>query len=91
MRVLAGLLRLGIALDRTYRRAVRQVDASVDDASITVDVAVKDDVDVEIELFTARRNSSLLAGALGRSVNFRLVTASQDQRQRSHPVYNDDR
>ena len=91
VRVLAGLLRLGIALDRTYRRAVQQVDASVDDASITVDVAAKNDVDVEIELFTARRNSGLLADALGRSVDFRLVTASQDQRQRSHPVYLDDR
>ena len=87
VRVLAGLLRVGIGLDRTYRRAVQQVHTSVDDSSITIDVEVEEGVDVDIELFTARRSAGLLEEALGRRVDFRVVVNSTSQRQSSHPVY----
>ena len=91
VRVLAGLLRLGIALDRTYRRAVQRVHATVTDEAVDIDVEVADRTDVDIELFTAHRNSGLLADALGRSVNFRSLTAGPERRRLSHPVYLDDR
>ena len=73
VRVLAGLLRVGIALDRTYRRAVERVHASVEDGIVRVDVEAAEGIDVDIELFTARRNADLLAKTLGRSVEFRGV------------------
>ena len=87
MRVLAGLLRVGIGLDRTYRRAVQQVHTSVDDGSITIDVEVAEGVDVDIELFTARRSAGLLEEALERRVDFRVVVNGTSRRQSSHPVH----
>ena len=87
VRVLAGLLRIGIALDRTYRRAVERVHASVDDDSITVDVEAPAGTEVDIELFTARRSAELLAGALKRSVDFRVVEPSAAQQRRNHPAH----
>ena len=87
VRVLAGLLRVGIALDRTYRRAVQRVHASVSDGAVTVDVEVAAGTDVAIEMFTARRSADLLADALGRPIDFRVVEASADHQGRNHPVY----
>ena len=55
VRVLAGLLRVGIALDRTYRRSVERVHASVSEGAVTIDVETAAGTDVDIELFTARR------------------------------------
>ena len=85
VRVLAGLLRVGIALDRTYRRAVERVHASVDEASVRIDVEVAAGTDVGIELFTARRSARLLADALGRSVEFNVVETDTDRRR--HPSF----
>ena len=86
VRVLAGLLRVGIALDRTYRRAVERVHASVSDEAVVIDVKVAPGTDVDIELFTARRSAELLAGALGRAVDFRTVETGADRRR--HPSFN---
>ena len=77
VRVLAGLLRVGIALDRTYRRAVQRVHATVDDDSVRVDAEADDDVNVNIELFTAGRSAALLAHALGREISFQAVPVSE--------------
>ena len=76
VRVMAGLLRVGIALDRTYRRAVERVSASVTDDALMVDLEVAEGISVEIERFSARSRAGLLADALGRSVDFRVVAAS---------------
>ena len=86
VRLLAGLLRVGIALDRTYRRSVDRVHASVDEQMVRIDVHVANDTDVDIELFTARRSADLLAEALGRRVEFRVVETGAT-RQR-HPSFN---
>ena len=86
VRVLAGLLRVGIALDRTYRRAVERVHASVGDEAVTIDVETAAGADVDIELFTAHRSSALLADALGRTVEFRVMEASAARRRRNHPA-----
>ena len=77
VRVLAGLLRVGIALDRTYRRAVERIHASVSEEAVTIDVETAAGTDVDIELFTARRSANLLADALGRSIDFRVVETSR--------------
>ncbi len=73
VRVLAGLLRVGIALDRTYRQAVRQIHALTDDDKVQVAVEVSPGTDVSIEHFTASRSRDLLEDALGRSVDFHVV------------------
>ena len=86
VRLLAGLLRVGIALDRTYRRSVDRVHASVDDAVAQIDVEVADGTDVDIELFTARRSADLLAQALGRKVEFRVVETGSARHR--HPSFN---
>ena len=86
VRLLAGLLRVGIALDRTYRRSVDRVHASVDDAVVQIDVEVADGTDVDIELFTARRSADLLAQALGRKVEFRVVETGAARHR--HPSFN---
>ncbi|MCY4622366.1 MAG: Ppx/GppA phosphatase family protein [bacterium] len=72
VRLLAGILRVGIALDRTYRRAVACVHARSSGNTITIDVEAEDGLDVEIEMFSARARSSLLADALGSPVEFRM-------------------
>ena len=86
VRILAGLLRVGIALDRTYRRTVARVHACVCEDSVTIDVEVSGGADVDIELFTARRNAGLLAEALGRAIVFRVVETGADRRR--HPSLN---
>ncbi|MDE0138225.1 MAG: Ppx/GppA phosphatase family protein [bacterium] len=72
VRLLAGMLRVGIALDRTYRRAVECVHARFTGEALTIDVEAADGMDVEIEVFSARARASLLADALGRPVEFRM-------------------
>ena len=78
--------RVGIALDRTYRRAVERVHASVSDGAVVIDVEVAPGAAVDIELFTARRSADLLADALGRTVDFRVVETGADRRH--HPSLN---
>ncbi len=87
VRVLAGLLRVGIALDRTYRRAVHRLHATVEHDTVHVEVDVAEGVGVEIELFTARRSAGLLADALGRRIEFRVVERNGDPPPSAHPVY----
>lgn len=70
VRVLAGLLRIAIALDRTYRRSVERVTACLDDEVITVALATQPDADLELELFTARERAGLLSLALGTKIDF---------------------
>lgn len=75
VRVLAGLLRVGIALDRTYRRVVRRVTAADDDRGLRIEVHTAAGADAELELFTARDRCALLADALERPVRFEVVEA----------------
>ena len=70
VRLLAGMLRVGIGLDRTYRRAVECVHARFNGDTLTIEVEPADGLDIEIEMFSAKARSSLLADALGRPVKF---------------------
>ena len=70
VRVLAGMLRVAIGLDRTYRRAVEHVTVKVGRKRLTVTAVTDVGADVELELFTARERSALLAEALDRTIEF---------------------
>ena len=69
VRVLAGLLRIAIALDRTYLRAVERVTACLDD-ELTISLSTQPTADLELELFTARERAGLLSLALGTKIAF---------------------
>jgi exopolyphosphatase/guanosine-5'-triphosphate,3'-diphosphate pyrophosphatase len=72
VRMLAGLLRVGIALDRSRSEVVADVECRLgDELEIVLTVAPGTDADVEI--FTATERTDLLADAVGRPV--RIVVA----------------
>lgn len=66
VRVLSGILRLAIGLDRGHTQQVKRVTCS--DDGETVRVVVYGSADLELELFAARQRVDGLAKALGRSV-----------------------
>lgn len=70
--ILAGCLRVGIALDRSYRGVVRRLEVAADADTLTVTVGVRPGADAELEIFSARQRSSLLARALGRRIRFEV-------------------
>lgn len=69
--VLAGMLRVGIGLDRTYRRVVRAVHVSIGDDELDIGLELDPEGDAELELFTAKQRAGLLASSLERTVRFR--------------------
>ena len=75
VRALAGLLRIGIALDRTRQAAIDDLTVSRDDAGVRIEVAARPDVDLSLEIYTANQRSRLLAGVLGSDVHVELVPA----------------
>jgi exopolyphosphatase/guanosine-5'-triphosphate,3'-diphosphate pyrophosphatase len=66
VRVLAGLLRVAVGLDRNHAGRVASV-ATVDgsDASLVVEAAPSDHRDIDLELYSANERSELLGDALG--------------------------
>ena len=67
VRVLAGLLRVAISLDRTHSDVVESVDVRVGDGLDIVSLVpqVRSDGDASLELYTARERRHLLEDALG--------------------------
>ena len=61
VRVLAGMLRIGIALDRTYRTAAGDVSVEVKANTIVLSVRGHD---IDLEIFAANQRKSLLENAL---------------------------
>jgi exopolyphosphatase/guanosine-5'-triphosphate,3'-diphosphate pyrophosphatase len=68
VRVLAGLLRIAIALDRTHEQRVGSVSATVSKRAIEIEAVAADGADVSLELWTANERTALLAETLGRTV-----------------------
>jgi len=68
IRWLAGLLRVGIALDRTRGSIVEQVTARFDDGTVTLITHIAAGADATVELFAARSRSHLLSSIAGRQV-----------------------
>lgn len=79
VRVLAGLLRVGISLDRSYRGAVESIGVEVDPDTVVVSirprVGLTGAADVHLELETAIERRSLLESVLDRPVEFRVDSA----------------
>ncbi len=67
VRVLAGLLRVAIGLDRSHENRVAYVAASSLDP-LRIEVTPRDGADISLELYAANERSGLLAEALGRPV-----------------------
>lgn len=70
VRVLAGILRVAIGLDRSHRRRVRGIRVSVDPKRVTVFVTPDPgpERDVGLELYAANERKDLLERLLGRRV-----------------------
>lgn len=79
VRLLAGILRVGIALDRTRRSVVDRIDVTAPDPAsddpVLVHVCCDDEADISLELYTAHQRTGLLERALGRPVELRFVSA----------------
>jgi len=69
VRVLAGLLRVGIALDRSHARHVRDVHCAITPTHITIQPIVQGTVDASLEVYTANQRVDLLADGLARSIS----------------------
>ena len=72
VRVLAGVLRIAIGLDRTHAGVVRSLRATVDDERrrLLVELDVAPGADPSLELYTAEERCSLLAETLDLDVAF---------------------
>ncbi|MEI7592308.1 MAG: Ppx/GppA phosphatase family protein [Actinomycetes bacterium] len=64
VRILAGLLRVAIGLDRTHAGLVASVHAVLVDAAVDVQVVAVPGADISLELYTASERSGLLAEVL---------------------------
>ena len=62
VRLLAGMLRIGIALDRTYRTAANNVQVDVMANTLIISVIGED---LDLEVFAANQRKSLLEHAIG--------------------------
>jgi len=68
VRLLAGILRVAIALDRTRSAAVTNVQAEIVGDDLVVMAQIADGADASLELYTADERTAVLAQALGRPV-----------------------
>jgi exopolyphosphatase / guanosine-5'-triphosphate,3'-diphosphate pyrophosphatase len=70
VRLLAGLARVAIALDRGHDGRVRDLDVVDDGRVLDVGLVARDGVELDLELHTAPQRSGLLARTLGRELSF---------------------
>lgn len=70
VKLLAGILRIAIALDRTRSQAVQDVLVSPPEGAemITIECVLSEGADAELERYTARERAGLLGDALGAPV-----------------------
>ena len=68
VRACAGLLRIGIGLDRTHDARVTAVEVQAGDGLLTVTAVPRDGVDIGLELFSAAERTDLLTEALDLTV-----------------------
>jgi exopolyphosphatase/guanosine-5'-triphosphate,3'-diphosphate pyrophosphatase len=68
VRVLSGLLRVGIALDRSHARHVHDVQCEITPTNITVQPMIHAEVDASLEVYTANQRVDLLSDALARTI-----------------------
>jgi exopolyphosphatase / guanosine-5'-triphosphate,3'-diphosphate pyrophosphatase len=68
VRVLAGILRVAIALDRTHDQRVERIGVQVAAEVVRIEAHRRDGADIELELYTANERSALLAEVLDRRI-----------------------
>jgi exopolyphosphatase/guanosine-5'-triphosphate,3'-diphosphate pyrophosphatase len=75
VRVLAGLLRIAIGLDRSHRELVQHVTVTADrrGRDLVIQPAAVPGTDLDLELYAARERSNLLAEVLGVGVRIEPV------------------
>ena len=70
VRVLAGILRIAIALDRTAAGVVKRLVVQDDRGALAVHAQLEPGVDGSLELYTAEQRKELLESALETSITF---------------------
>jgi exopolyphosphatase/guanosine-5'-triphosphate,3'-diphosphate pyrophosphatase len=73
VRVLAGILRVAIALDRTSARVVERVDVHANGGRLSIRVAVRPGSDPSLEIYTAQQRKDPLAEALGMKIDVSVM------------------
>jgi exopolyphosphatase/guanosine-5'-triphosphate,3'-diphosphate pyrophosphatase len=69
VRVLAGLLRIAVALDRNHAGRVSSLSCRTDgDGALVVEIEPAPGADVSLELYAANERTDLLSEVLGRPV-----------------------
>ena len=76
MRILAGLLRVAIGLDRRHAASVRSVRVFIDDGRVRIEPVAEPGVDLDVEIYAARERARLLADGLGAEVRIELPAAA---------------
>lgn len=77
--ILAGMLRVGIALDRTYRNVATNIDVEI--TADHIDISVEG-FGLEVELFAANERKNLLEHALDRSITIEASRSLEANSQR---------
>ncbi len=70
MRVLAGILRVAIGLDRSYEARVQRINVTIEPDRVLIEAIARPGADVSLELYAADERSALFAETLGRRVEF---------------------
>lgn len=68
LKVLSGILRIAIGLDRSHAGAVASVEVSDVEGTLLIRPVAADGTDLELEVFAANERSALLANSLGMEV-----------------------
>ncbi len=76
VRTLAGILRIGIALDRTRQGGVRELHVAITDSMVTIEVGLGPGVDYSLEQYTTDQRIGLLVTALDRPVEVVFETVA---------------
>jgi exopolyphosphatase/guanosine-5'-triphosphate,3'-diphosphate pyrophosphatase len=74
VRLLAGILRIAIGLDRSHNQAVSSVRTTREGGLLFIDAATDPEIDIDLELYSANDRSSLLGGVLGLGVEVRRAS-----------------
>ena len=70
VQLLAGMLRIGIALDRSHAQRVQEIRVHHLDQKLTITPLTVAAADISLEMYTANERKELLASALGAAIAF---------------------
>ena len=77
VKILSGILRIAVALNKTKNRRVKQISCQISKNELKIIVKGADNL--EVEIWAARRNSLVLAEALKRQVKIQKASVLQSQ------------